>query len=176
MNAASTGDFARNTAASCSRNTLSCRLARHVNATSSVQPPLARDDTDVMPGEMEPDTAPSLLRLADLRRALTEALDAVEKQMGDSIDLSQVPHLEGHYWYLDPATAYAMDDDPGLRISVGQTSDDIETLAEMLADPEMHDVVGHSMGHLAELLRILAFVDNPKPAKVRPTDRPQPAI
>jgi hypothetical protein len=124
-----------------------------------------------MPDE---DNAPMLLNVADLRRALMEALDAVEEQMGESVDLSKVPHIKGYYWSLDPGTAFAMDDDPGLRITSGQTDDDIATLAEMLADPDMHDVISHSMGHLAELLRALAFAANPRPSRVRPPDRLPP--
>lgn len=115
-----------------------------------------------------------LLHVADLRRALADALDAVEEQMGESIDLSKVPHIQGYYWFLAPDTAYAMDDDPGLRIAAGQTDDDITTLAEMLADPDMHDVISHSMGHLAELLRVLAFAASPRPPRVRPSDRLPP--
>jgi hypothetical protein len=88
-----------------------------------------------MSDEKDADAAPLLLRLADLRRALSDALDAVEEQIGESIDLAQVPHFKGYYWCLNTDTAYAMDDDPGLRITAGQTDDDIATLAEMLADP-----------------------------------------
>jgi hypothetical protein len=73
-------------------------------------------------------------------------------------------------WQLDVQTAFALDDDPGLRVSAGQTHDDLATLDEILAEPD-EPVLSHSLAHLAELLRFLAFASNPRPGALRPSDR-----
>jgi hypothetical protein len=97
-----------------------------------------------------------------------------EKRLGAVIDVTSVAHAKDYYWHLSPDTAYAMDDDPGLRVDAGQTHDDLQELADMLADPEMHEALWHSLDHLAELMRFLAFADNPRSAKLRPAEPETP--
>jgi hypothetical protein len=110
-----------------------------------------------------PHNAWAVLQLADLRAALTSALDVAEAQLGTAIDLSAHADLRDYHWELPVDVAFAMDDDPGLRVVAGLTSDDLQTLAEA-DDP----VWGHSLGHLAELLRLLAFLASPRPPRRRP--------
>ena len=114
----------------------------------------------------------STLRLTDLRTAINAALDQVEQDLGPAVDLAGVEHYNDYYWALAVDIAFAMDDDPGLRVSAGQTSDDLETLADLLEEPA-DQLWTHSLTHLAELLRLLVYVTNPRAATRHP-DSDQP--
>jgi hypothetical protein len=113
---------------------------------------------------------PHILDLEQLRLALSNVVDLAAAHFGPTIDVDQIPEYNDYYWHLPTATAYAMDADPGLYVDAGQISDDLEELAEMLADPD-EQTLWHSLGHLGGLLGLLAFLQNPRPGRSRPAGK-----
>jgi hypothetical protein len=125
----------------------------------------------------EPEVTPAanqrrILRIEELRQVIDSALDRAEQRFGPAVDVTAVPHVADYYWQLNPETAFALDDDPELRLGLGQTSDDLDELAAMRDDPAMHDALWHSLEHLAELLRFLAFADKPRPRQTKKSHSP----
>ena len=94
-------------------------------------------------------------------------------RFGTTIDVDQIPEYNDYYWHLPTDTAYAQDADPGLYVDAGQISDDLEELAEMLAEPG-EQVLWHSLEHLTGLLGLLAFLENPRPGRSSPADKVSP--
>ena len=114
-----------------------------------------------------------ILDFEQLRRALNSAVDLAAAHFGPTIDVDQVPEYNDYYWNLPTDTAFAMDADPGLHVGAGQSSDDLEELAEMLAEPD-GQVLWHSLEHLSGLLALLAFLQNPRPGRARPAGKVSP--
>lgn len=103
---------------------------------------------------------PEPLRLEELRRALNKVLDNAVEQFGPTVSLDDA----GYYWHLSWDTAYAFDDDAGLRLGVGDTiQDDVVALQVLLqAEAAEDQSLSFDLGSLAELLRWLAFQDSPR--------------
>ncbi len=108
---------------------------------------------------MECDGAETL-RLEELRYALNKVLDNAVERFGPTVSLDGA----GQYWNLPWDTAYAFDDDAGLRLGVGDTiQDDVAALQELLqAQSPEEQSLSFDLGSLAELLRWLAFQDSPR--------------
>jgi hypothetical protein len=93
------------------------------------------------------------VRLDDLRMALARVLDAVEARHGPLINLDA-----DYYSEVSLRSAYSQEP----RIEIGQLSDDVDSLRELLARDATNDVfVWHDLGHLIGILRRLAAVDLP---------------
>jgi hypothetical protein len=106
------------------------------------------------------------LRVADLRRACSVLLGAVECRFGKQINLSE--QGVDHYWEIDLRAAYDMVEQPELQIDCGQATDDLAELASLLKRGPDHVVsVWHGAQHLTGLLRLLAYLD------LRDVDRPR---
>jgi hypothetical protein len=97
------------------------------------------------------------------------AIDLAVARFGETVDLDSLEQYRDYYWHLPIEVAFSMAAEPEKSIDAGQTSDDLEELAEMTASSD-DQVLWHSLAHLAELLRLLAFLDWPQSSDVR-TDR-----
>ena len=94
--------------------------------------------------------------MAKLRQALDRVLTAVEAEHGNTISLSA-----DYYWVLDPHATYDVSTDPSAdQYTIGQLSDDIATLDEIL---EQDDVISvwHDLAHLVGILHRTATQDRP---------------
>jgi hypothetical protein len=101
------------------------------------------------------------VQLDDLRTALVRVLDAVEARHGPLIDLDA-----DYYSEVSLDSAYSQEP----RIEIGQLSDDVDSLRELLARDATDEVfVWHDLGHLVGILRRLAALD--VPPKPRPRGR-----
>lgn len=95
--------------------------------------------------------------MSKLRQALDRVLSAVEAQHGDSIRLTA-----DYYWVLDAHATYDVySDPPADQYTIGQLSDDIATLDEIL---DQDDVISvwHDLAHLVGILHRLAAQDRPR--------------
>ena len=120
------------------------------------------------------DTArPHLLDFEQLRAALDAAVDLAVARFGPTVDLDEVAGYDDYHWHLPVDVAFAMDDDPGLHVNAGQSSDDLDELAEMVAHPD-EQVLSHSLEHLASVLDLVAFLDSPRGPRRRPAGRTSP--
>ena len=88
--------------------------------------------------------------LADLRSALSRALDATEARLGPEVSLAV-----DYYWHVAVEDAFDLSAEPK-TFTVGQVSDDL--------DEAMHDdrdaipeAAWHDLSHLISLLRALEF-------------------
>lgn len=114
---------------------------------------------------------PHVIDFEQLRTALNGVVDLAIDRFGPQLDVETVPGYSDYYWHLPVDTAHAMDEDPGLYINAGQSSDDLGELAEMLSQPE-DQVLWHSVEHLVGLLNLVSFLADPRPGRRRPTDAP----
>ena len=103
-------------------------------------------------------THPMILDIDRLRTGLAAALDLAVERFGNSVDLRQFPTCKDYYWQLAPADAFSMRDNIATEVTAGLTSDDLDELDEMLANPG-DQALWHSLEHLSELLRLLAALD-----------------
>ena len=95
------------------------------------------------------------VRIVDLRAGLSAILDEVEGRFGEQVDLGA-----DYYWTLRPAVAVDMNSDP--RPDVGQLSDDIASLRELLqrrANGELF--IWHDLAHVIGILKGIAALDTP---------------
>ncbi|QSB16245.1 hypothetical protein JQS43_08110 [Natronosporangium hydrolyticum] len=97
------------------------------------------------------------VEVAQLRAGLAQLLDEVERRHGDCVDLGA-----DYYWtvYLNAAYRFDTTDDP--QITVGQLSDDVASLRELLeAGEERPVVLWHDLSHVVGILARIAAVDAP---------------
>jgi len=80
---------------------------------------------------------------------LQAALARISESLGDEVELST-----DHYWLVPTGRLPATGEAPAL--DVGQVSDDIESVAELLARPAGDVHVWHDLAHLAGVLRVIA--------------------
>lgn len=87
----------------------------------------------------------NMIRLEDLRNAVSRALIAAEERIG-----SEVAVTGDLYWHLPLDAAFDMTREP-LSLTVGQLTDDLEHLREGTdVEPE---TAWHDLSHLVGLLR-----------------------
>ena len=110
---------------------------------------------------------PHQLDFEDLRTALNGVIDLAIERFGPRLDVQAVAGYNDYYWHLPVEAAYAMDDDPGLYVDAGQSSDDLDELSEMIDQPH-EQVLRHSVEHLVGLLNLVAFLDDPRSGRRRP--------
>ena len=89
--------------------------------------------------------------VADLREALSRLVDAVEREYGTEIDLGA-----DFYWVVDRSAAYNLDRPEAGELTVGQLSDDIESMRSLLADGIRPEALWHDLAHLIGILSRLA--------------------
>ncbi|MGI4896042.1 MAG: hypothetical protein ACRYF3_13110 [Janthinobacterium lividum] len=106
---------------------------------------------------------PHVLDFEQLRAALNGVVDLAIDRFGPQVDVEAVPEYNDYYWHLPTDTAHAMDDDPGLYVDAGQSSDDLE----MLAEPQ-DQALWHSVEHLVGLLNLVSFLADPRSKRRRP--------
>ena len=115
---------------------------------------------------MEPSAVgrrPGRLVFSQLRVAINGAIDLAESRLGEAVDLDALEQYRDYYWHLPVDVAFSMAEEPEKSVDAGQTSDDLEELADMVANPE-DQVLWHSLEHLAEVLRLVAFLDRLEPS------------
>ena len=88
--------------------------------------------------------------IADLRSALSRALDATEAQLGPDVSLAV-----DHYWHLPVEDAFNLSSEPG-TFTVGQVSDDLDEVVHIDRN-ELPEGVWHNLGHLVGVLRALEY-------------------
>ena len=88
------------------------------------------------------------LSLADLRAAVGRILDAVERERGPLVDVSV-----DCYRFLSTAAAFDLDE-PRPALTVGQVSDDRDSLRDCLEGTDQ-DVLWHLLQHAIGALRAL---------------------
>lgn len=98
--------------------------------------------------------------LSDLQTALHRVLEAMRSEYGDTVAIPV-----DYYWHL-PTEASAFDPletpEPDALV-LGQVSDDLEELGELVARPVEDDTLAtwHDLMHLTGVLRALEHVANP---------------
>ena len=100
-----------------------------------------------------------VLKVADLRRACSLLLDEVERRQGDQIDMADVP--VDYYWNVNLAAAFDMTQTPEAHLDCGQSGDDVGEVSELARGSREDIVLWHDLGHLAAVMRLLAFLDLP---------------
>lgn len=91
----------------------------------------------------------------ELRTALDRILVAVEKSYGSEIVLD-----EDYYWDLTVDDAYDMTAEPKIT-TVGQVSDDVAEIRQMLSDDEPVQAIWHDLAHLIGVLRVIEKMSLP---------------
>jgi hypothetical protein len=98
-------------------------------------------------------TAATTVKLADLRSALTQLIDHVERNHGAEMELDA-----DHYWVVGLRAAFDLSSEP--QVEAAQLSDDIATLQEIVAaDADRPIVVWHDLEHLTGILVRIAALD-----------------
>jgi hypothetical protein len=88
---------------------------------------------------------PLVIRIDELRNAITRALVAAEERLGAEVNVA-----DDYYWHLPVDEAFDMSAEP-TSLTVGQLSDDLEHLRD--ADTVEPVTVWHYLAHLVGLLR-----------------------
>ncbi len=90
-----------------------------------------------------------------MRAGLLAILDEIERTHGAEIDLDA-----DHYWDIDAESAFDMDSDP--VPTVGQLSDDVDELRELISERADREVmVWHDLAHVVGILKRFAALDTP---------------
>ncbi|MGY2064415.1 hypothetical protein [Blastococcus sp. SYSU DS0619] len=106
-------------------------------------------------------TVPLSVPMGKLREALDRVLTALEAERGDEVPLSA-----DYYWVLDARATYRVDETPSAPdFTLGQLSDDVDTLDEIL-EPDQVISVWHDLRHLVGILHRLATQDLPGPSSI----------
>ena len=96
----------------------------------------------------------TFVSLADLRRALAQSLDDVERQHGPVVDLGA-----DYYWTVGPGDAFHFGTEAP-QPTVGQLTDDVRSMQNMLADAvDSSTAAWHDLAHLIGILNRLAALD-----------------
>src|SRR4051812_9274949 len=96
--------------------------------------------------------------LEELRQALTQLLDAVEQGHGPTVDLNA-----DYYWTISPADAFRFDVDGAPEPTVGQLTDDIQSVRDMLEETQDAPMaVWHDLAHVIGILNRLAALGLPQ--------------
>jgi hypothetical protein len=108
-------------------------------------------------------SGPLTVDLRQLRVALVGILDQIEDRHGPLVEVGR-----DHYWLLELGCAFSEDfhqlGELGNDVGVGQISDDIESVAEVvreLQEPDGSTTPWHDLEHAVGLLRALAWLDLP---------------
>lgn len=98
-----------------------------------------------------------VLRIPKIRTALDRLLEAIQRQHGETVMLSR-----DMYWHLRVEDAFDMTQEPTTH-SVGQLSDDLESVNDFLAHAPGDDGLAawHELQHLIGVLRALEEVALP---------------
>lgn len=90
---------------------------------------------------------PLVIRMEELRAAVTRTLIAAEERLGADVALT-----DDYYWHLPIDAAFDMTREPS-SLTAGQLRDDLEHLREAThVEPE---TAWHDLSHLVGLLRAL---------------------
>lgn len=88
--------------------------------------------------------------IADLRSALSRALDATEARLGPEVSLAV-----DHYWHLPVEHAFDLTSEPS-TFTVGQVSDDLDEAVHAESD-RIPEAAWHDLSHLIGVLRAVEF-------------------
>lgn len=90
---------------------------------------------------------PMIIRIPDLRTALTRALDLAEARLGSTVKLDA-----DYYWHLAVDDAFDIASEP-TTLTVGQVSDDLEEIHD--DHDRVPEEAWHDLSHLIGVLRAL---------------------
>lgn len=93
------------------------------------------------------------VNIADLRSALSRALDATADRLGPELSLAA-----DHYWHLPVEDAFDLTSEPK-TFTVGQLSDDVESIHE--SSNTTAETTWHDLLHLVGVLRALELAARP---------------
>ena len=97
----------------------------------------------------------ALVSLVDLRRCLTLLVDELERKHGMTVDLDA-----DYYWTVGPGEAFRFDSGGAPEPTVGQLTDDLQSLRTMLAgEADQPVVLWHDLAHAIGILSRLAALD-----------------
>ncbi len=100
-------------------------------------------------------TSAEFVSLVQLRQGVSILLDEIERQYGTAVDLDV-----DYYWTITPGEAFRFEASEAPEPTVGQLTDDIASLREMLAsDTDRPVVIWHDLAHVIGLLTRLAALD-----------------
>ncbi len=94
-------------------------------------------------------TNANIVAIDDLRRAIDRLLTDTAAALGDTIDLKL-----GYYWQVPAKQCHAVDP-RSIDLTVGDISDDIQTMHDYLASPDPTPSPWHELNHLTGILRAL---------------------
>jgi len=102
----------------------------------------------------------ALLSLVDLRQYLNLLLDELERKHGMTVDLDA-----DYYWTVGPDEAFRFDGGGPPEPTVGQLTDDLQSLRNLLSHGADHPVVlWHDLAHTVGILGRLAALDQAEPS------------
>lgn len=105
------------------------------------------------------------LALVDLRAAINRILDQAETKFGSKIQLA-----DDYYWTVPLAEISNLNEPPPVP-SLGQISDDICSMSEVLAADET--IIWHDLSHVVGILQQLSLLDLTSPMSDK-SGRPSP--
>jgi len=97
---------------------------------------------------------PLVIPVSDLRDALTRLLEAATERFGPLVDLDA-----DHYWAIEPDAAFDIAKDP--PVAVGQLSDDVSTVRDLLARDDGEVFLWHDLEHAIGILQRIASLARP---------------
>lgn len=103
--------------------------------------------------------------IEDLHAAMNLLLDAASERFGPVMDLDSLPNgaVGGFYWTIEATDAYEVSDDAERRLTLGDLSDDVDEVSDLLTRDDGEVVLWHDLGHAIGLLGLLAYLDHPEP-------------
>jgi hypothetical protein len=96
------------------------------------------------------------IEVAELRDVLESVLADVEAKFGPTVDLAA-----DYYWVLDPATAFDPSAEQASGMTLGQLSDDVSTVREILKREDEPIIIWHDLAHIVGVLSRIAALDRP---------------
>jgi hypothetical protein len=99
-------------------------------------------------------TADLVIRVDEIRAALTAVLDAVQRTHGSDLVFDH-----DYYWALPVEASFDMNQ-PAPTLTAGQISDDVASVRGLLHSREVVSP-WHELGHLVGVLRAVEALDRP---------------
>jgi hypothetical protein len=96
------------------------------------------------------------IEVSELGAVLDSVLAGVEAKFGPTVNLAA-----DYYWVLDPLTAFDPTAEQASGMTLGQLSDDVLTVRQILERDDEPIVIWHDLAHIVGLLSRIAALDLP---------------
>jgi hypothetical protein len=97
--------------------------------------------------------------MTEVRKALASLLDEIERRHGPVVELDA-----DYYWTIGPWDSFRVDTGDVPQPTMGELTDDIQSMRDMLTGSEDRAVVvWHDLAHVIGILNRLAALDHPAP-------------